>query len=163
MPSFDVAAKVDIQMVDNVVNVVHKEVTNRYDFKGTHVTIDLDKKSHQLKLEADSDMKMQQIVDVLISKAMKQGLDIMFFDLNQKEQPSGKIVKKSVPIKNGLSQEDAKKIVKTIKDSGQKVQAAIMDDIVRVTSKKIDDLQSVIQLLRQSDLKLPLQFTNMKS
>lgn len=163
MPSFDVAAKVDIQLVDNVVNVVNKEVTTRYDFKGTHVQVELDKKNHQLKLEADSEMKMQQIIDVLISKAMKQSLDIMFFDLNQKDQQSGKIVKRGVPIKNGLSQEDAKRIVKTIKESGLKVQAAIMDDIVRVTSKKIDDLQSVIQLMRQSDLKLPLQFTNMKS
>lgn len=163
MPSFDVAAKVDMQVVDNVVNVVSKEIINRYDFKGTHVAIELDKKSHVLKLESESDMKLQQITDVLISKAMKQGLDIMFFDLDQKEQPSGKVVKKNVPIKNGLSQEDAKKIVKSIKESGYKVQAAIMDDIVRVTSKKIDDLQAVIQHLRQADMKLPLQFTNMKS
>jgi len=163
MPSFDVAAKVDMQVVDNVVNVVSKEIINRYDFKGTHIAIELDKKSHVLKLESESDMKLQQITDVLISKAMKQGLDIMFFDLDQKEQPSGKVVKKNVPIKNGLSQEDAKKIVKSIKESGHKVQAAIMDDIVRVTSKKIDDLQAVIQHLRQADMKLPLQFTNMKS
>lgn len=163
MPSFDVAAKVDMQIVDNVVNVVHKEIINRYDFKAVHTLIELDKKSHILKLESESDMKLQQITDVLISKAMKQNLNILFFDLEQKIQSSGKIVKKTVPIKNGLTQEDAKKIVKTIKDSNLKVQAAIMDDIVRVTSKKIDDLQAVIRHLQQATLGLPLQFTNMKS
>jgi len=163
MPSFDITSKVDLQTLDNAVNTVKKEITNRFDFKGSHVVIELQKKDFKVLLEADSDMKMEQIVDVLISRSMRQGLDGNCFDLSKDVYPSGKIVKKEVPVKNGLAQDDSKKIVKLIKDSGLKVQAAIMDDIIRITGKKIDDLQDVIQLCRTADLKLPLQFTNMKS
>lgn len=163
MPSFDISAKADLQSVDNIINIVKKEILNRFDFKGSHTEIDFDKKAFQLKLEAENDMQLNQITDVLISKAMRNGLDGSTFDLSQKETPSGKYVRKTVPIVNGLDKEDAKKIVKAIKDSGLKVQAAIMDDIIRVTAKKIDDLQAVIQLCRTSDFKLPLQYINMKS
>lgn len=163
MPSFDIASKVELQTLDNAVNTVKKEIMNRFDFKGSHVVIELDKKSYKVNLEADSDMKMEQIVDVLISRSMRQGLDSNCFDLSKEVLPSGKIVKKDVPVKNGIAQEDAKKIVKAIKDSGLKVQSAIMDDIIRVTAKKIDDLQDVIQMCKTADFKIPLQFINMKS
>jgi hypothetical protein len=162
MPSFDIASKVEIQVLDNAINVVKKEIQNRFDFKGSHVVIELDKKNYSVALEADSDMKMEQIVDVLITRSMRQGLDSNCFDMSKEVLPSGKIVKKTVPVKNGIAQDDAKKIVKLIKDNVPKVQAAIMDDIIRVTGKKIDDLQEVIQLCKTSDLKLPLQFVNMK-
>jgi len=145
MPSFDITSKVDLQTLDNAVNTVKKEITNRFDFKGSHVVIELQKKDFKVLLEADSDMKMEQIVDVLISRSMRQGLDGNCFDLSKDVYPSGKIVKKEVPVKNGLAQDDSKKIVKLIKDSGLKVQAAIMDDIIRITGKKIDDLQDVIK------------------
>lgn len=163
MASFDISSKVDLQTLDNAVNTTTKEIQNRYDFKGSHVVIDLDKKTFKISLEADSDMKMEQLVDVLISRSMRQGLDANSFDLSKEVLPSGKIVKKEIPVKNGLAQDDAKKIVKAIKDSGLKVQAAIMDDIIRVTAKKIDDLQAVIQLCRTSDFKVPLQYVNMKN
>jgi uncharacterized protein YajQ (UPF0234 family) len=163
MPSFDIASKVDLQTLDNAVNTVKREIGNRFDFKGSHVVIELDKKQYTVSLEADSDMKMEQIVDVLISRSMRQGLESTCFDLSKEVVPSGKIVKKNIPVKNGLGQDDAKKIVKAIKESGIKVQAAIMDDIIRVTGKKIDDLQEVIQLCNTSDFKLPLQYINMKS
>ncbi len=163
MPSFDITSKVDLQTLDNAVNTVKKEITNRFDFKGSHVLIELQKKDFKVQLEADSDMKMEQIIDVLISRSMRQGLDGNCFDLSKEIYPSGKIVKKEVPVKNGLAQDDAKKIVKLIKDSGLKVQAAIMDDMIRVTGKKIDDLQDVIQLCRTNELKIPLQYVNMKS
>jgi uncharacterized protein YajQ (UPF0234 family) len=114
-------------------------------------------------MEADSDMKMEQIIDVLISRSMKQGLEGQAFDLSKEGAQSGKVWKKSVQVRNGLKQEDAKKIVKMIKDAGLKVQAAIMDDIIRVTGKKIDDLQDVIAKCRQSDFGIPLQYVNMKS
>jgi cyclic-di-GMP-binding protein len=130
MPSFDIASKVDLQTLDNAINVVSKEVKNRFDFKGSHVVIELNKKDFKLSLEADSEMKLDQIKDVLISKSLKQ--------------------------------DDAKKIVKLIKDSGLKVQAAIMDDIIRVTGKKIDDLQEVIQASKEWNVGLALQFVNMK-
>jgi len=162
MPSFDIISKVDPQLLDNAVNVTKKEITNRFDFKDNHVLIELNKKEYLLKLESDSEMKIQQIVDVLISRSMKQGIEATAFDFSKNAYPSGKIFKKDVSVKNGLKQEDAKKVVKLIKDSGLKVQAAIMDDIVRVTGKKIDDLQEVIAALRAANLGMPLQFINMK-
>jgi uncharacterized protein YajQ (UPF0234 family) len=163
MPSFDLSSSVDVQVLDNAVNVVKKEITNRFDFKGIHVVIDLNKKEYLVKLESDSEMKVQQIVDVLLSRSIKQGIDANAFDLSKEPQPSGKIFKKDVPVRNGLKQEDAKKIVKFIKDKGLKVQTAIMDDIIRVTGKKIDDLQEVIAACRAEDFGVPLQYINMKS
>ncbi|KAI9432630.1 hypothetical protein F5148DRAFT_1295691 [Russula earlei] len=163
MPSFDIASKVDLQTLDNAINTVKKEIQNRFDFKDSHVTIELNKKDYTLSLEAESDMKMKQVIDVLISRGMKQGIDSNAFDFSKDAYPSGKIVKKQVSVRNGLQQEDAKKIVKVIKDSGLKVQAAIMDNIVRVTAKKIDDLQDVISKCRSENFGIPLQFENMKS
>lgn len=163
MPSFDLVSKVDMQTLDNAVNTTVKEITNRFDFKGNHVVIDLQKKESKLLLEADSDMKLQQIIDVLISRTMKQGLAAEIYDFSKEPYPSGKVVKQEVPVRNGIKQEDAKKIVKLIKDSGLKVQAAIMDDMVRVTGKKIDDLQDVIQSSKAWNLGIALQYVNMKS
>jgi uncharacterized protein YajQ (UPF0234 family) len=163
MPSFDITSKVDPQSLDNAVNITKKEITNRFDFKDSHVNIDLNKKDLIIDLEAESDMKIKQMVDVLISRSMKQGLDPLALDLSKDTHPSGKFVKKQIPVKNGIKQDDAKKIVKLIKDSGLKVQAQIMDDMVRVTGKKIDDLQSVIQLSKNAGLNLALQFGNMRS
>ncbi|MDQ3291856.1 MAG: YajQ family cyclic di-GMP-binding protein [Bacteroidota bacterium] len=163
MPSFDIVSKVDLQTLDNVINVVRKEITNRFDFKGSHVVIDLDKKEFKLHLEADSEMKLNQIIDVLISRTIKQGLAGEIYDLSKEPYQSGKVVKKEVDVRNGIKQEDAKKVVKLIKDSGLKVQAQIMEDLVRVTGKKIDDLQQVIQLCKTSNLELPLQYINMRS
>ena len=163
MPSFDIASKVDLQTLDNAINTVKKEIDNRFDFKGSHVMIDLDKKDYKISLEVESEMKMKQVIDVIISRSMKQGIEASAFDFDKDAYPSGKFVRKEVSVKNGLKQEDAKKIVKAIKDSGLKVQPAIMDNIIRVTAKKIDDLQDVIALCRTSNFGLPLQFDNMKS
>lgn len=162
MPSFDIVSKVDAQALDNAVNVTTKEITNRFDFKGSHIVIDLDKKEFNIKLETDDDMKMRQLIDVLISRAHKQGIAPEAFDTSKQGAQSGKVWKKEVKVRNGLLQEDAKKIVKLIKDSGMKVQASINDDLVRVTGKKIDDLQSVIQLCKTSNLGIPLQYVNMR-
>lgn len=163
MPSFDIVSKVDLQTLDNAVNTVSKEIKNRFDFKGNHVVIDLNKKDFKLNLEADSEMKLGQIIDVLISKSMKQGLAAEIYDLSKEPFQSGKTVKKEVPVRNGISQEDAKKIVKLIKDEKFKVQASIMDDIIRVSGKKIDDLQAVIQASKGWGLGLALQYINMKN
>jgi len=162
MPSFDLVSKVDLQTLDNAINTVEKEIKNRFDFKGNHVVIELNKKEFRLNLEGESEMKLNQIIDVLISKSMKQGLAAEIYDLGKEPYQSGKIVKKEIPVRNGIKQEDAKKIVKLIKDSGLKVQAAIMDDIIRITGKKIDDLQQAIAACRQAGLSIPLQFINMK-
>ena len=124
--------------------------------------MDLNKKDYTIMLSVESDMKMKQVIDVLISRSMKQGIDGNAFDFSKDAYPSGKLVKKEVPVTNGLKQEDAKKIVKLIKDSGLKVQVQIMDEIVRVTGKKIDDLQAAIAACNGSNLNIPLQFINMK-
>lgn len=163
MPSFDIVSKVDLQTLDNAINTVEKEIKNRFDFKGNHVVIDLNKKDFKLNLEADSEMKLSQIIDVLISKSMKQGLAGEIYDLKKEPYQSGKVVKKEVTVRNGISQDDAKKIVKLIKDNKFKVQASIMDDIVRISAKKIDDLQAVIQASKEWDLGLALQYVNMKN
>jgi len=163
MPSFDIVSKVDAQALDNAVNVTSKEITNRFDFKGSHVVIELDKKEFVIKIETDGEMKMGQLVDVLISRAHKQGIAPEAFDISKEGMQSGKVWKKNIKVRNGLAQEDAKKIVKLIKDSGMKVQASINDDLVRVTGKKIDDLQAVIALCNSSNLGIPLQYVNMRS
>ena len=163
MPSFDLVSKVDLQTLDNAVNTVEKEIKNRFDFKGSNVLIELNKKEFKVNLEAESDMKLNQVIDVLISRSMKQGLAAEVYDLSKESFQSGKVVKKEVTVRNGIKQEDAKKIVKLIKDSGHKVQASIMDDIIRVTAKKIDDLQAVIQESKSWDLGLALQYINMKN
>ncbi len=163
MPSFDIVSKVDLQTLDNAVNIAKKEIDNRFDFKGTHVNIELNKKDMTINLEVESDMKLKQAEDVILTKAMRQGLEANAFDFSKDFSGSGKFIRKTIPVKNGIGKEDAKKIVKLIKDSGLKVQAAIMDETIRVTAKKIDDLQDVIQLCKSSNLDMPLQFTNMKA
>jgi uncharacterized protein YajQ (UPF0234 family) len=163
MPSFDIVSKVDAQALDNAVNVTRKEITNRFDFKNAHVVIDLNKKDYKISLETEGEMQMSQLIDVLISRAHKQGIPPEAFDSSKEGFQSGKVWKQEVQVSNGLKQEDAKKIVKHIKDEGLKVQASINDDLVRVTGKKIDDLQSVIQASKGWNLGVPLQFENMRS
>ena len=163
MPSFDIASKVDLQTLDNAINIAKKEIDNRFDFKGSHISLELNKKDMVLNLEVESEMHLKQVIDVILTKAMRQGLEANSFDQSKEPTGSGKYMRKAIPIKNGIDRDAAKKIVKVIKDSGLKVQAAIMDDIIRVTAKKIDDLQDVIQLCRSANLDLPLQFINMKS
>jgi len=163
MPSFDIVSKVDMQTLDNAVNVTKKEIENRFDFKGSHVVMNLDKKDSKINLEAEGELQLKQVTDVLISRSMKQGIDPQAFDFSKDAYQSGKVLKKEVPVRNGLKQDDAKKVVKLIKDSGLKVQAQIMDDVVRVTGKKIDDLQDVIQACKSAALEFPMQYLNMRS
>src|SRR3954462_8316670 len=163
MPSFDITSKVDLQTLDNAVNTVKKEIQNRFDFKDSPVIIELDKKEYKIDLEAASEMKLNQITDGILSRSIKQGIAPEAFDFSHDHYPSGKVVKKEVPVRNGIKQEDAKKIIKAIKDSGLKVQSQIMDDTIRVTAKKIDDLQEVISLCKNANFGLALQYVNMKS
>jgi uncharacterized protein YajQ (UPF0234 family) len=163
MPSFDIVSKVDAQALDNAVNVTSKEITNRFDFKGSHVLIELNKKDFKITIETEDEMKMRQVCDVLMSRAHKQGIDPLAFDFSKESIQSGKVIKKEVLVRNGLAQEDAKKLTKLIKDSGLKVQASINDDLVRVNGKKIDDLQAIIQLCKNTKFEFPLQFVNMRS
>jgi cyclic-di-GMP-binding protein len=162
MPSFDIQSKADPQTLDNAINVAKKEITTRYDFKGQHIVLDLDKKGMVLKIEAESEMQLNQMVDIIISRGMRQGLDANVFDNSKEGAISGKFYKKDIPLRNGIGREDAKKLVALIKEKAPKVQPAIMDDIIRVTGKKIDDLQEAIAACRAGNVDIPLQFVNMK-
>jgi cyclic-di-GMP-binding protein len=163
MPSFDIISEVDDQLLDNAINNLRKEILNRFDFRGSKTTIELQKKEKNLHIITEDDMKMRQIEDVLISKLMKQSINPACLDMGKEHYASGNMVKKDIKLKQGIDKETAKKINKHIKESGLKVQSQIMDDIIRVTAKKIDDLQEVISLCKAADFELPLQFENMKS
>lgn len=161
MPSFDIVSKVDMQEVDNAVNQALKEIGQRYDFKGTHNEIDLQESAIVL-LGAD-DYKLQAVVDVFKGKLVRRGVSPKCLDFGAKEPASGGAVRQRVGIIQGISKEKGKEIVKKIKDTKIKVQAQIMDDQVRVSSKKIDALQEVMQSLKAQDLGVDLQFVNMRS
>jgi uncharacterized protein YajQ (UPF0234 family) len=163
MPSFDIVSKIDGQMLDNAINTAKKEILNRYDFNGSKSTIDLDKKTNQVTIVTEDDMRLKAITDSIISRMVKQQLDPKALDFGKEQYASGNMIRKEITIKEGIDKEAAKKIVKKIKDSGLKVQAAIMDDQVRVTAKKIDDLQAVISLCRTEDFGQPLQYINMRN
>lgn len=163
MPSFDIVSKVDLQTLDNAINVAQKEISTRYDFKGSHIEMELNKKDMVINLEVENEMQLSQVEDIIVTKAMRQGLEANSFDRSKTHSASGKYIRKAVPVKNGIDREMAKKIVKLIKDSGSKVQPAIQDDTIRVTAKKIDELQAVIQLCRSANLDIPLQYVNMKN
>ncbi len=163
MASFDIVSKIDPQSLENALNTVKKEIQNRYDFKDTKGSVELDKKANIIHITTENSMRVQHIEDIIMTKMVKQNLDATALDFSEEEYASGPMMKKDVKVKAGVDKETAKKIVKLIKDSKLKVQAAIMDDQIRVTGKKIDELQDVISLMRKSDLGLPLQFVNMKA
>jgi len=163
MPSFDILSKVDPQFLDNTVNTVKREVDNRYDLRGTNSTIEFDKKALTITLSTEDHMKLDAILNLLLERSGKQQVDVRSFDLSDEPVPSGKTLRRTIKVNQGIERETAKKIVKAIKESGLKVQPQIMDDMVRVTGKKIDDLRAVMDLCREKDFELPLQFENMKS
>ncbi|RFZ95793.1 YajQ family cyclic di-GMP-binding protein [Mucilaginibacter conchicola] len=163
MPSFDIVSKIDGQTLDNAINVAKKEILNRYDFNDSKSTVELDKKTNVITVVTENDMRLKAIEDSIISRMMKQNLDPKALDFGDEQSASGNMIRKEIKIKEGLDKEAAKKVVKKIKDSGLKVQASIMDDQVRVTAKKIDDLQAVISLCRGEDFGQPLQYINMRN
>ncbi len=163
MPSFDIVSKIDAQTLDNALNNAKKEITNRYDFNGSKTTIDHDKKTNQLTIVTEDDMKLKAINDVLISRLLKQNLDPTCLDWGKEHYASGNMIRKELKIKEGIDKETAKKVVKKIKDSKLRVEVSIMDDQIRVNAKKIDDLQAVIAVVRGDDFGQPLQYINMRS
>ncbi len=161
MPSFDIVSKVDFQEVDNAVNQAIKEISQRYDFKGTINEITLGKE--HLDILAADEYKLQAIKDILIAKLVRRKVSPKCFDYGKEETASAGALRVKASIIQGISKEKGKEIVKLIKDTKLKVQAQIMEDQVRVTGKKIDDLQEVMQLLKGKDLDVELQFENMRS
>ncbi len=156
--SFDVAAKVDRQELNNAIDLVHREIDNRFDFKGAKIIIKIEKDT--IQLQAPDDMRMKQVIDVIQSKLVKRDLNLKAFQFGELESNVSGIVKCNCEIQNGLTQEQLKKITKIIKDSKLKVQTRVQGDAVRVTGKSKDDLQEVIQLIRNADLDFHTSFEN---
>jgi len=161
MPSFDIVSEVDPQEIDNAVNQTTKEVAQRYDFKGSDNEISFDKDAIII-LAADG-YKLQAIIDILKGKLVRRNVSPKCLDPGKKEPASHSAVRQRLAIVQGIDKEKGKQIVKLIKDTKLKVQAQVMEDQVRVTGKKIDDLREVIDLLKGQDLGIELQFVNMRS
>jgi uncharacterized protein YajQ (UPF0234 family) len=159
MPSFDVVSEVDKHTLTNSVDQANRVVDNRFDFKGVSATFE--RNDFQVTMTAEADFQLAQMLDMLKSAMHKNGIDIKCIEESE-PQASGKQVKQNVTVRTGLETDLAKKIVKMIKESKIKVQAQIQSDQVRVTGKKRDDLQEVMQLLREADIDMPLQFTNFR-
>lgn len=158
MPSFDIVSEVNMQEVQNAVDQAVREITTRFDFKGSKSKITQDKEG--LHLLSDDEFKMKSVIDVLKSKLVKRGVDLKSVEFGKIEPGPDGLTKSLAKIIAGIPQEKAKEIVKIVKDSQIKVQASIQGEQVRVTGKKKDDLQQVIQFLRASNFPLPLQFKN---
>jgi uncharacterized protein YajQ (UPF0234 family) len=158
--SFDIVSNVDLQEVDNAVNQARKEILQRYDFKGSKSSIDLNQKEKELILHSDDDFKLKSVLDVLQGKLIKRGVPIKSLEYGPVEASSGGTVRQVIRIRIGIDKDSAKQIIKMIKDTKLKVQAQIMEDQVRVTGKNKDDLQSIIALVRKADLPFAVQFTN---
>lgn len=163
MPSFDIVCEVDLQEIDNAVNQTHREMIGRFDFKSGKSSIEFDRENKLLKIAADDEMKLRAIHQILETKLAKRDIDCRVLQYEKEEEASNKTLKQKVTLRCGLSKEEAKKITLLIKNSGLKVQAAIQEDQVRVTGKKIDDLQEVISTVKQANLGVPLQYINMRS
>ncbi|KAF1073871.1 YajQ family cyclic di-GMP-binding protein [Halodesulfovibrio sp. MK-HDV] len=163
MPSFDVVNKVDLQEVDNAVNNVRKEVETRYDFRGTTTELSLDKGNKRLSILAGDELKMKAVEEMLKTHFLRRNVDPQILEFKDPEPTSKGALKRDVVFKEGIEKDLAKKMVKEIKASKLKVQAQIQDDQLRVTGKKLDDLQAVMAMLREGDYGIPLQFVNMKN
>lgn len=160
MPSFDVVCEANAVEVKNAVDQANKEITTRFDFKGSDARIE--QKERELTAYADSEFQLNQVRDVLTTKMSKRNVDVRFLDQGKIEKIGGDKVKQVIKVKNGIESDLAKKIVRIIKDSKMKVQASIQGDAVRVQGAKRDDLQSTMALLRKEVTELPLEFNNFR-
>jgi uncharacterized protein YajQ (UPF0234 family) len=160
MPSFDVVSEADMIEVRNAVDQSNKEITTRFDFKGSDARVE--QKENDLTAFADSEFQLGQVRDVLTNKLAKRKVDVRFLDEGKVEKIGGDKVKQVIKVKNGLDSETAKKITKVIKESKMKVQASIQGESVRVSGAKRDDLQAAMQLLRKEVPDTPLEFNNFR-
>ncbi|MFN0156454.1 MAG: YajQ family cyclic di-GMP-binding protein [Bacteroidota bacterium] len=158
--SFDIVSEVDMQEVDNAINQARKEIAQRYDFKGSKSSIDLNQKEKILTIISDDDYKLKSVVDILQNKLIKRGVPIKALDYGTVDAAANTTVRQVVTLRVGIDKENAKLVVKMIKETKLRVQAQIMDDQVRVSGKSKDDLQSVMNMLREAELKFAMQFTN---
>jgi len=158
--SFDIVCKIDMQEMDNAVNQVMKEVSQRFDFKGSKSAIDLDKEKATLTVTTEDDFKLKNLNDILQSKVIKRGISLKALSYGKVEAAAGSTVRQVITLQQGIPQDKAKEMVKLIKEMKLKVNAAIQQDQVRVTGKNRDDLQTIIAKLKGSDLGIDMQFVN---
>jgi uncharacterized protein YajQ (UPF0234 family) len=158
--SFDICSKIDMQELNNAINQAEKEIETRFDFKGSKSSIKLEKE--ELVLISDDEFKLQNVVDILQSKMAKRGISLKNLEHGKVEPAASTTVKQRITLKQGINQEQAKKINILIRDSKLKVTSQIQGDQIRVTGKSRDDLQKVMQLIKQADLPLELQFSNFR-
>jgi uncharacterized protein YajQ (UPF0234 family) len=159
MPSFDTVSEVDLFEINNAVDQANRELKTRYDFKG--VQSSFERKESEVELTAEADIQLEQMLDILRSKLVNRSIDVRVLEVKD-VRPHGKLLHQSVNVRQGIEIDLARKIVKMIKQAKLKAQAAIQGEKVRVTGKKRDDLQKVMQLLRESDIDMPLQFDNFR-
>lgn len=159
MPSFDVVSEIDLHELTNAVDQTNREITNRFDFKGTDATVKQD--ANVLTLEAQAEFQIKQMMDMLAQKLTKRGIDVEALDEAAVQESGGKATQ-VVTVREGIESDLARKMVRIVKDSKIKVQVAIQGEKLRVTGKKRDDLQSAMALLREANLGLPLQFDNFR-
>ncbi len=161
-PSFDVVSEVNMQEVNNAINQTVKEITQRFDFKGTKSTVEIEN-SNAIKIVTEDDTRMRNIVDIMQGKFIKRGVAIKNLEYGKVEPAAGGMVRQSIKVKQGIDADVAKKITKDIKNTKLKVQATLQDDQIRVSGKKLDDLQAVIAFLKGQDYGVELQFSNFRS
>ena len=160
MPSFDIVSKTDMQEVGNALDGVRREITQRYDFKGSESEVDL--AEEVITILADDDMKLRQIHELLATHMTRRKVDAKSLDYGEPQAASGNMVRQLVTIRQGIDKELAKKLTKAVKQGKMKVQAAIQGDEVRITGKKRDDLQAAISMFKEMDTDIPLQFVNFR-
>ncbi len=162
MATFDIVSRIDMQLFDNAINVAKQRVGQRYDFKGAHILLELNKKDKTLKVEVPDDMKLRAVQQILIGCLMDQGLSPKTIDWGKEEEASLGAIRLTCKLVEGIEKDVARDIVAKIKESGIKVKAIMQADQVRVDGKQIDDLQEVIAMLKATELPVALQYINMK-
>lgn len=163
MPSVDVVSKLEMQEIDNAVNAVKKEIQSRYDFRGAHTELELNKGDKTLRIVVPDDMKLRAVKEMLVGRLVARKVSPKVLDFGKEEQASLGAIRLTVKLREGLSADDARAVAKYVKETKLKVQAAIQGDQVRLTGAKIDDLQAIMQALRANEaISVPLQFVNMK-
>jgi len=159
MPSFDTVSEVDAHELSNAIDQANREISNRYDFKGSDAKVA--QEENNLRIEAQSEFQLDQVYDILVTKMSKRGIDVMCLERGKIDEANMR-AKQQIMLQQGVDKDSARKMVKLIKDSKIKVQAAIQGEKLRVTGKKRDDLQKVMALLKDAELGLPLQFNNFR-
>jgi uncharacterized protein YajQ (UPF0234 family) len=158
--SFDIASKIDHQELDNAINQTLKEIENRYDLKDANSEITFKSTEHKLAFSAADEFKLKSVYEIFKQKLVKRGISIKAMNPGKIESALGGTAKQEIQVQNGIPKEKAKEIVKEIKSTGIKVQAQIQEDQIRVSGKKLDDLQAVIRFLKEKDFEIDMQFTN---